>query len=59
MSTVIDGIVRTLGSVIAFLVLAPVCLPAAALAGTITGRVTDEISGAPVANIRVGVGPVG
>jgi hypothetical protein len=31
----------------------------AASAGTITGRVSDEISGAPVQNIRVGAGPVG
>ncbi|MEA2218793.1 MAG: hypothetical protein QOJ35_1419 [Solirubrobacteraceae bacterium] len=32
---------------------------ATASAGTITGRVDDEISGAPVQNIRVGAGPVG
>ena len=35
------------------------CFPASASAATITGRVTDEISGAPVPNIRVGAGPVG
>jgi hypothetical protein len=35
-------------------------LPAAASAGTITGRVTDEISGAPVENLEVGAtGPGG
>jgi hypothetical protein len=38
---------------------AAACFPATASAGTITGRVTDEISGAPVQNIRVGAGPVG
>jgi Carboxypeptidase regulatory-like domain len=44
----------------AVLVLAALCFPAAsASAGTITGRVTDEISGAPVQNITVGAGPVG
>ena len=32
---------------------------AAASAGTITGRVSDEISGAPVPNMQVGAGPVG
>lgn len=35
------------------------CLPATASAGTITGRVIDGISGAPVQSIRVGAGPVG
>src|SRR5436853_4695755 len=35
------------------------CFPATASAGTITGRVTDGISGAPVQSIRVGAGPVG
>lgn len=43
----------------AVLALAAVCFPATASAGTITGRVTDEISGSPVQNIRVGAGPVG
>jgi Carboxypeptidase regulatory-like domain len=43
------------------LALAACCLlPAAvASAGTITGRVTDEISGAPVEHVTVGAGPVG
>ena len=50
---------RTLRSAAAVLALAAVCFPATASAGTITGRVTDEISGAPVRNIRVGAGPVG
>lgn len=45
-------------TVIVLALAAACCLPAAASAGTITGRVTDEISGAPVQNIRVGAGPV-
>lgn len=49
----------TLHSAAAVLAFAAVCLPATASAGTITGRVTDEISRAPVANVRVGAGPVG
>ena len=50
---------RTLRLAAAFLVLVAAGFPAAASAGTITGRVTDEISGAPVQNIMVGAGPVG
>lgn len=49
--------VRLIAAVLAF---SACCLhSAAASAGTITGRVTDEISGAPVQNIQVGAGPVG
>jgi hypothetical protein len=44
----------------AVLALSACCLlPATASAGTITGRVTDEISGAAVQNMQVGAGPVG
>jgi hypothetical protein len=44
----------------AVLAISACCLPTAtASAGTITGRVSDEISGAPVQNIQVGAGPVG
>jgi hypothetical protein len=49
---------RTLRLPAAVLALAALCFPAAASAGTITGRVTDEISGAGVPNVRVGAGPV-
>jgi hypothetical protein len=35
------------------------CVPGVASAGTLTGRVTDLISGAPLQGIPVGVGPVG
>ena len=47
------------GLTVAVLVFAACAFPAVASAGTITGRVTDEISGAPVENLRVGAGPVG
>ncbi len=36
-----------------------VALPAVASAGSISGRVTDDVSGGPVAGVRVGAGPVG
>ena len=32
------------------------CVPATALAGTVSGRVSDQISGAPVAGVKVGIG---
>jgi hypothetical protein len=45
---------------VAVLALSACCLHVAtAAAGTITGRVSDEISGTPVQNIQVGAGPVG
>jgi hypothetical protein len=48
---------RLAAAVLAFLAC---CLHiATASAGTITGRVIDEISGAPVRNVQVGAGPVG
>lgn len=50
---------RSVRSVAAVLALAVASLPAAASAATITGRVTDLISGAAVADVVVGAGPVG
>lgn len=45
--------------VAAAFLLVNVCFTATVSAGTITGRVTDRIAEAPVANTRVGAGPVG
>jgi hypothetical protein len=45
--------------VVCLVAFAALSLPAAASAGTLKGRVTDEITGAPLSNITVGAGPVG
>jgi hypothetical protein len=50
---------RPLRLSIPLLVLGAMCVPGVAAAGTLTGRVTDLISGAPLQGILVGVGPVG
>jgi hypothetical protein len=46
-------------SAIGSIVLLALALPASAFAGSISGKVTDQISGKPVKGVKVGAGPVG
>lgn len=46
-------------SAIGSIVLLALALPASASAGSISGKVTNQISGKPVNGVRVGAGPVG
>src|SRR3954452_17218725 len=50
---------RSFRSLTAVLALGALWFPVMAQAGTITGRVTDLISGTPLVDVTVGVGPVG